>query len=242
MSLVQTAFLDLTLDNIGGISAAASGAIEFTSYTVIDTLMANADTIELVCERTSASAREVILVTKTSNGNYVLTSRGLYGTTAQTHAQSTEVSHDDTPGYYNGLRDASAFPTGTTSVGIPVSKIKQEAWTAWVPTYGATGSMTYGTVTTNSARYIQIGKTVFFQLSADGTTGGTASDTITFTLPVTAKNALQQFSGYITDVTSLAAFVYSVNATTAGVRGYGGANYGLGAGKVINIYGFYEVA
>lgn len=65
------------------------------------------------------------------------------------------------------------------------------AWTAWTPTYTPNGSMTFTSVTTTTARYKKNGKTLMFELNVSGTTGGTASNNISFTLPsgITAKNS-----------------------------------------------------
>ena len=56
-------------------------------------------------------------------------------------------------------------------------------WTDWAPDYSAGGSMTFTSVTTIRARYCQVGKILFFQIRATGTTGGTISATIRCTLP-----------------------------------------------------------
>lgn len=61
-----------------------------------------------------------------------------------------------------------------------------EDWTTWAPTYGAeTGTFT--SVTTTYARYKQVGKTVFLEIRASGTTSGSTAF-LTFTLPVNAQN------------------------------------------------------
>lgn len=59
----------------------------------------------------------------------------------------------------------------------------QAAWTAWTPTYAGSTSGT-PVVTTTSARFQQIGKTVHFHLDATITNVGTAvGNFMTFTLP-----------------------------------------------------------
>ena len=124
MALIQTAFLSTTLAST--LATGTGISIVLADYTKIDSAMANSDTMEMVIDRTDATEREVVLVTKVSNGNYTVDSRGLHQTTEQSHDTNDEVTNDDTPGYFNGLKDASAFPTGTSSVGIPLSKIKLE--------------------------------------------------------------------------------------------------------------------
>ncbi len=119
-------------------------------------------------------------------------------------------------------------------------------WQDWTPTYGASGSMTYGSITTNVARYKRIGNTVFFCIDATGTTGGSASNGITFTLPVETKNAngLTTGAGRAVDGgVSLSAFWFTSGSTTvASVRKYDSSNYGLGAGRAISLSGCYEAA
>jgi hypothetical protein len=115
------------------------------------------------------------------------------------------------------------------------------AWADWTPTYSAAASMTYTSVATMQGRYIQIGKVVYWYLLCTGTTGGTASDTIYFTLPVTASNTGGAGGGNVLDAASQGAFMYFNSTTQVGVRKYDGTNYGLGSGRQIRFSGFYEV-
>jgi hypothetical protein len=65
------------------------------------------------------------------------------------------------------------------------------AWTAWAPTVTA-GSGTFTTLGTVTARYKQLGKTVFFYISIPITTNGTAAGFVQATLPFTAANFAYQ--------------------------------------------------
>lgn len=119
------------------------------------------------------------------------------------------------------------------------------AWTSWTPTYGATGSMTYTSVTTISAAYIQIGKLVLFKLICSGTTGGTASYAITFTVPVTRSTAdyAALAGGWGYDSATCGVCIDGGNSTTvARVLRYNFANWGLGASRQIGCMGIYEAA
>lgn len=121
-------------------------------------------------------------------------------------------------------------------------------WQAWTPTYSAGGSMTFTSVTTNIARYVIIGKTVHFQIGAKGTTGGTASNYIGFTLPITAANTDQ------TDVGGGAMIIDGSSGDGAGawatllagdiVRVFKPdfANWALGTNREIVVNGTYEIA
>lgn len=61
-------------------------------------------------------------------------------------------------------------------------------WSDWTPTYGAGGSMTFTSVTTHLAKYSDLGSLLIWQISATGTTGGTAHTDLTFTLPFNFVN------------------------------------------------------
>lgn len=69
------------------------------------------------------------------------------------------------------------------------------AWQTWTPTFSNWTIGTGGSAGT-FARYIQIGKTVFYRIeSVLGTSGQSVGTSPTFTLPVTAKGSLGPISG-----------------------------------------------
>lgn len=112
-------------------------------------------------------------------------------------------------------------------------------WIDWTPSYGATGSMTYTTVTTSQAKYM-LGSDgmATVEIQASGTTGGTASTGITFTLPVANQSAGSTLVACgIRDAASGAFISGQVSLTnnnsTATVQRYDGANWGLGTGRFI---------
>ena len=117
-------------------------------------------------------------------------------------------------------------------------------WTSWTPTFSASNPMTWTSVTVSEAKYLQIGKTVFFRIRAGGTTGGTASNQLQFTLPTnqTSSESISIASGFVGDGSSSAAFSVYVNASTIGIRKYDSSNYGLGTSRLIGVSGFYEAA
>src|SRR4029079_15185526 len=53
----------------------------------------------------------------------------------------------------------------------PLSIPAAPVWQTWVPTYSGNDGMTFASVTTHFARYIEFGDTVYFVISAEGTTG-----------------------------------------------------------------------
>ncbi len=79
------------------------------------------------------------------------------------------------------------YSKADTPVGFP-------QWFNWTPTYSASGSMTYTSVTTDVAKFSITGRTVHIALQAQGTLGGTSSFGIRATAPVTPTN-----DGFYTD-------------------------------------------
>lgn len=108
----------------------------------------------------------------------------------------------------------------------------------WQPSYSATGSMTYTSVTTTVAEYQVVGRRVNYELVTIGTTGGTAAPAIRATLPFKVRNYAANLPsvGWTADGGGTIAACMFIDATTANLlacRRYDGANYGLGANRYI---------
>ena len=118
-------------------------------------------------------------------------------------------------------------------------------WQDWTPTYGAAGSMTYTSVTTNVAKYLIIGKMLFYFIEASGTTGGTGSTYLTFTLPkdatTDATTGANLGTGWGADSSSFATYTAFMSASIAQVYKYDVSNWTLGANRQFSLSGFYEV-
>lgn len=71
-----------------------------------------------------------------------------------------------------------------TNANLIQEPIYETRWLNWLPTYGASGSMTYTSVTTGTAKYKIANNAISFNLLSRGTTGGTASTAITATIPM----------------------------------------------------------
>jgi hypothetical protein len=109
---------------------------------------------------------------------------------------------------------AQLSATASFNWSIPTAKVinypKYETdWLTYLPTYSATAPMTFGTVTTAMAIY-QV-KHTEMEVKADfnGTTGGTATNTIEFTLPFSANvvsGALAYGTAYVLDVAASAGY------------------------------------
>jgi hypothetical protein len=118
-------------------------------------------------------------------------------------------------------------------------------WYNWTPSYSAAGSMTFTSVSTTKAIYSVGGKSVMWVIYANGTTGGTASAAINFTLPAIFKNqgySENQFYGSVDDGGAAAGICFSTaSVNTANVLKYNSANFALAAGKYLRLGGTYEI-
>ena len=131
--------------------------------------------------------------------------------------------------YYSKAANPQGFPT----------------WLNYTPTYDADGSMTYTSVTTAYCKFSIIGTMVVFKLRASGTTGGTLSPAIGFTVPINMAN-----SGYCAQSGAtvhdggkwISGFVADrgTNSSLFTLR-YDAANYGLGT-VYITAQVIYEMA
>lgn len=112
----------------------------------------------------------------------------------------------------------------------------------WTPTFSCSGSMTFTNTTIHFAKYFIIGDLVFFQLKAEGTTGGTASTAIYFTFPTTAESSSgTPFSAnYIDGGGARVGTSYQVDSTKGAVLHYDLSNWGLGSGRTIYVSGVYR--
>lgn len=116
---------------------------------------------------------------------------------------------------------------------------------SWQPSYSATVSMTYSSVTTSVAEYRVCGRRFELELITLGTTGGTAAPGIRATMPFAARNYANVVpgSGWTADGAGTIAsciFIDSVTANLLTCRRYDGANYGLGTNRYIAFNGgFY---
>lgn len=131
--------------------------------------------------------------------------------------------------------DIASLIEGIFTSGFPTTFL------AWTPTYGASGSMTFTSVSTAVARYIRIGKLIWFYLDATGTTGGVASTDLTHTLPIASLG-----TGFVSCscAVSDSNIISGTNriGSVGNIRKYDSSNWGLGAGRQIITSGFYEAA
>jgi hypothetical protein len=153
------------------------------------------------------------------------------------------------------LTNKTISGSSNTFSAVPVSALTG-AWSAWTPTW--TG-LTIGNGTVQ-ARYIQIGKTVSFELRVDfGSTTALTATQGEFTLPATANSSVSRriFNGLWTTYGGLLKFVMvadTVSSTTSAklffqnetptFLTYTSANgdYAASASDEFVIHGTYEAA
>ena len=119
--------------------------------------------------------------------------------------------------------------------------------TGWTPTYTAsgTGSPTYTTVTTNYGKYYRMGKLVFCQIYATGTTGGTTVNGLRFSLPFACASSTFGGGGawvYDGGASNVAGFLSQVSTTVMQVSKYDGSNFALAANKQMSANFWFEAA
>ena len=111
-----------------------------------------------------------------------------------------------------------------------------EAVTDFRPDYSASGSMTFTTVSTPLSEYLHLGDLVIFNFKASGTTGGTASNELYMTIPITFRDALLEndlpvFQCFVTDVGAKVAGIACKRTNYANqlcIQRYDAGNFGLG--------------
>ena len=118
-------------------------------------------------------------------------------------------------------------------------------WFNYTPTLGATGSMTFTSTTIQLARFKIIGSMVTAAVAAIGTTGGTASNGLTFTHPVAANATWDDpsaglVSGTLLDGSTYSGWGYLSNTTTMVMLRYDRANLGLGANRGFGVVFSYQ--
>ena len=167
-----------------------------------------------------------VVIACTISGTTISGITYLDGNVGANHSAGASVTMAFTPTQYTSLIDGSGlqFP----------------AWTSWTPTYNGSGAMTFTGVSTAYAKYQQIGKRIDFMLEATGTTGGTASNILTFTLPIAKASVTGMFAAQVGDTGNLGGFAVLISSTVVAIEKYDLSNFGIGAGRTIRCAGTYE--
>ena len=131
----------------------------------------------------------------------------------------------------------------TSLADLEANLIEVIKWKSWEPTFTASGTMTFTVSSISYAKYIEVGKATFFNIRADGTTGGVASTEIRFTLPtrISSTNVVSFASTIVSGGFSLAGRALHRIGDEVAVGRYDGANWAIGANQLISVSGFYEI-
>ncbi len=155
-------------------------------------------------------------------------------------------------GRFNAILGVSATYLWTIpATSIVISRpIYETRWLSWEPTYGATAPMTYADagVTTERARYQVQREGVLYDISAyPGTTGGSASASVTCTLPltpleVTGTRILGQGTVFDPAGSDVQGYAYQ-SALTAAILifKYNSAVWGIGATRGFSVQGRFRI-
>lgn len=145
-------------------------------------------------------------------------------------------------GRFAATLSAGAGFTWTVPSFTPTNLIQRPIYEtrrlSYQPVYTGSGSMTYGTVTTNLSSYEVADNTLTVYLAANGTTGGVASDTLFATLPFEGFNTSAFVRGGAVVVdggSNISGWYYVTTSRRIGFVKYDASNFGLGASR--QIYG-----
>ena len=140
----------------------------------------------------------------------------------------------------NAAISANFFSHQMNPVGYP-------HWFTWTPTWTASGSLTYTSVTSNVAKFCINGRLCNFHLKASGTLGGSASTSLLYTLPVAGvdTNAYEQIGfAYCSDTSnSVGGFTdfNSTSTTQARVDKIADANWATSGAGYVYTTGTYQI-
>lgn len=140
-----------------------------------------------------------------------------------------------------GITDTRTF-IGVTEVAINNSPAL--VWNTWSPTITVPAGVTYTGVTINQARYMRVGKIVYYKIRVTGTLGGTPSNSFMFTLPINTVSTenVTPGSGFITTAVTIAAYSFINSISIVTVRAYDSSVLSSGTNRGFTISGFYEIA
>lgn len=144
------------------------------------------------------------------------------------------------------LEDTATYPI----TNICISRVERPfgfpQWFNWTPTCTAGGSMTWTSVKIDYARFMMEGKRVEAHFYCNGTTGGTASNQLRVSLPVTSTTTnVVQGRSYTYDSAPSQGFI---NISVAGGGVYAAcfkadsSNFGLGSTRIGSGFVSYEAA
>lgn len=172
-------------------------------------------------------------------------------TTNEKHCAISTITNAATgDNYVNVGRFAATLSAGAgytwtvpsfTNANLIQEPIYETRWLNFLPTYSASGSMTWTSITTDYATYKIQSDLLNYELFALGTTGGTASSELRATLPMSASPAFnaQRFGGGAVDNVGISC-LHFISTFLSAAR-YDAANWGLGANRGITTKIIYRL-
>lgn len=151
-------------------------------------------------------------------------------------------------GRFAATLSAGAGYTWTVPTFTPLNLIQrpiyETRWLEWLPTYTCSGAMTYTSVITGTKLYRIVENNVFIVHYSAGTTGGSASNTLIMSLPMSVSASVSAngliLSAQTFDTVTITGVGWAYT-TTMSCRKYDSSNYGLGAGRVAALTGMYPI-
>jgi hypothetical protein len=199
-----------------------------------------------------------ISATWTRTGNHTFT---VSGDVTATYRTGTRVRYKDGGAYEYGVVQSSSYSAPNTTVTLAtnddyamaaatitdtaISYIENPEgyphWFNYTPTGSASGSMTYTVTTINRAKFAVSGRRCDVSIYVVGTTGGTASNTLYLTYPITPSNYDDCLAAATRDATTGPPDLGRGSANAAGLfcRKYDASNYGLNTGRYFILTGYY---
>lgn len=150
-------------------------------------------------------------------------------------------------GYFEATLSAGAGYTWSSPTNIKSWPITQSGLMTYTPTPSASGSMTWTSVTIGRADYIINGRNIDITVRGNGTTGGTASNALYYTVPFGTTDTSNAPLGYGTVVDNASAptpaRVTIGSGTPQIIQTYkaDNSNFALAAGKTSNIHIAYDI-
>lgn len=198
---------------------------------VLDTLTyASATTFTIPGDQTSVFQKGTrIKLTNSGTKYFVVTGSSYSSSTTVTITGGSDYSLANaaiTNPYYSYQVSPQGYPT----------------WFDYVPTYGATGSMTYTSVSTIHAKFHVYGKSCFYSIYSSGTTGGTASYGLTVSSPINPAVNAERGGCCVRDGSFMSGYwTTNTSSNTLEFQKYDTSNYALGASRTVLSTGFYEI-
>ncbi len=180
----------------------------------------------------TASTVVIRLKASTTNGNVWFKETGLF-------RSGIALAYSPSP------MDWARFPNllrQTQAAAVNGYSFEENRLFSYTPTYSASGSMTFTSVTTSLGVYTIRGSTCWHHIDSTGTTGGVASTSLIYSLPVVATSSLGTLGGaIIAEAGTTGGFAFLNTITQGGASRYDNANLGLGANRRFRVNAVYSI-